>query len=238
MQKRIIIIFAVLSVLTIIVYALILNPTVQEKVGWHLNQWIIRARVWLNPPEKIAFSSETDGTPDPELLPSPNVDERDWPDEAPRSKCSAQPPTFAPIPDTFEIVRGEYFSQHNRWNYCGPANIAMLLSIWGWEGTHDEAARAIKPYKLDKNVMPYEMEAYAEQQPGLGALVRVGGDFETLKRLIAAGFPVLLKKARNSATSIITDLDGALPGAERLQRPGRILHRAGFIHRGQLRTAI
>jgi len=42
--------------------------------------------------------------------------------------------------------------------------------------------------------MPYEMAAYADQQPGLGALVRVGGDMDTLKRLIAAGFPVIIEK--------------------------------------------
>ena len=42
--------------------------------------------------------------------------------------------------------------------------------------------------------MPYEMAAYADQQPGLGSLVRVGGDLDTLKRLIAAGYPVMVEK--------------------------------------------
>ncbi|MDO9545475.1 MAG: C39 family peptidase [Pelolinea sp.] len=193
MRKRFFIIVTLLSVATIISYALILSPTFQEKIGWRLNSWIIRARVWLNPPQEVVFSSEPIGTPDPDALPSPNVDSEQTGEDAP-IEILRPTATFAPIPETFELVRGEYFSQHNRWNYCGPANIAMQLSMWGWEGTHDDAARAIKPYKLDKNVMPYEMAAFADQQPGLGALVRVGGNLDTLKRLIAAGYPVVVEK--------------------------------------------
>ena len=193
MQKRILAFFAVLSVLAIISYALVLNPTFQEKVGWHLNSWIIRVRVWLHPPEEIAFSSETETAPIPDLLPSPDLENETPADNNPIETLHPTM-TFAPIPPTYEIARGEYFSQHNRWNYCGPANIATLLSMWGWEGTHDDAARAMKPHKTDKNVMPYEMAAYADQQPGMGALVRAGGDLDTLKRLIAAGFPVIVEK--------------------------------------------
>lgn len=73
MQKRILIAFAILSVLTMIAYALMLDPTIQEKVGWHLNTWLIRARTWLNPPEQVGFSAENEGTPAPDTLPSPNI---------------------------------------------------------------------------------------------------------------------------------------------------------------------
>jgi len=38
------------------------------------------------------------------------------------------------------------------------------------------------------------MADYAKEEAGMGALVRVGGDLETLKRLIAAGYPVLVEK--------------------------------------------
>ncbi|MCD6577339.1 MAG: C39 family peptidase [Anaerolineaceae bacterium] len=193
MQKRVLTALAALSVLTTISYALILNPTFQEKAGWHLSQWIIRARVWLHPPEEIAFSSETEAASTPGLLPNLSL-ENEAPIDDNLIETSHPTATFAPIPLTFEIAPGKYFSQHNRWNYCGPANIAMLLSMWGWDGTPDQAARVLKPYTLDKNVMPYEMAAYANQQPGLGAVVRVGGDLDTLKRLIAAGFPVIIEK--------------------------------------------
>lgn len=195
MQKRILIGFAVLSILTIIAYALMLNPTIQESVGWHLNTWMIRARTWLNPPEDVAFSAGTAVTPD--SLPSPNVESETIVEETgePENQVTPEPAaTFAPIPDTFTLEPGEYFSQHNRWNYCGPANAAMLLSYWGWDGTHDTVARVIKPNTDDKNIMPYEIVDYINDQPGTGALMRVGGDFETLKRLIANGFPVVVEK--------------------------------------------
>ena len=193
MQKRIIIAFAILSVLAIIAYALILNPTIQEKIGWHLNAWMIRARTWLNPPEQVAFSADTDATPDPDTLPSPNIASEfaATPDAEITPQAIA---TFAPVPAEFKLEAPTYFSQHYRQNYCGPANIAMLLSYWGWEGTHDQAASVIKPYKNDKNVMPYEMAQFANQVPGISTIIRVGGDFETLKRLIANGYPVLIEK--------------------------------------------
>jgi len=194
MQKRVIIVFAILSVLTIIAYALILNPTIQEKVGWHLNAWMIRARTWLNPPEQVSFSALEEGTPAPDTLPSPNV-ESELRTTQQAETTPGPAPTFAPNPNVFSLEPGQYFSQHYRLNYCGPSSMAMLLSYWGWEGTHDQAALVLKPNKVDKNVMPYEMADFFEQEmPGMDTLIRVGGDFETLKRLIANGYPVLIEK--------------------------------------------
>jgi len=193
MPKRFLIILVVLSALTITSVIIFLNPNFQEKVSWHLNLWLIRARTWLNPPEDIAFSSEVQAETDPDQAPVADMGDGETPERGPSGPILPTP-TLEAISTTFEIARGEYFSQHYRWNYCGPANIATLLSIWGWDGTHDDAARVMKPYKLDKNVMPYEMVAYADQQPGMGALMRVGGDLDTLKRLIAGGFPVLIEK--------------------------------------------
>jgi hypothetical protein len=101
---------------------------------------------------------------------------------------------FEPLPLSFAIEGGAYFSQHYKWNYCGPANIAMALSYWGWEGTADDAAKVLRTFNKDKNVMPYEMADFVREEAGMGALMRVGGDLDTLKRLIAAGFPVVAEK--------------------------------------------
>jgi len=193
MQKRIIIVFASLTILIIIAYALILNPTIQEKIGWHLNAWLIRARTWLNPPQQVAFSVENEITAAPDNLPSPNV-ESEINIPLPSDITPHPIATLAPIPAEFKLDPPTYFSQHYRQNYCGPANTAMLLSYWGWEGTHDQAASVIKPYKNDKNVMPYEIAQFANQVPGISTIIRVGGDFDTLKRLIASGYPVLIEK--------------------------------------------
>jgi hypothetical protein len=80
------------------------------------------------------------------------------------------------------------------WNNCGPANLAMALSYWGWKGDQRDAAAFLKPNARDKNVMPYEMEAFVEEQAGLDAVVRVGGNLQTLKAFISSGMPVIVEK--------------------------------------------
>jgi tetratricopeptide (TPR) repeat protein len=71
----------------------------------------------------------------------------------------------------------------------------MALTYWGWDGNRDVVGEYVKPNNDDKNVMPYEMEDFVETQTsGLGALTRMGGDIDLIKRMVAAGFPVLLEK--------------------------------------------
>lgn len=193
MPKRLLIITGVFTALTILSYALILNPVFQEKAGWHLSQWAGRVRIWLNPPAEVAFSDASQSEAQPGSVTIPQISEL-ISGQAGTGESEEIEHGFEPVPLAYAIEGGAYFSQHNRWNYCGPANIAMALSYWGWEGTHDDAARGLRTFSKDKNVMPYEMADYAREEAGLGALVRVGGDLETLKRLIAAGFPVMVEK--------------------------------------------
>jgi tetratricopeptide (TPR) repeat protein len=70
----------------------------------------------------------------------------------------------------------------------------MALSFWGWEGDQRDTAAVLKPSPTDKNIMPYELEDYSVSEAGLKAVVRYAGDLDLLKRLIAAGFPVMLEK--------------------------------------------
>ena len=191
--KRWLIITGVFTALTILSYALILNPVFQEKAGWHLNQWMGRVRIWLNPPAEVAFSDAPQSEADPGSVTVPQISTLTTV-QAGTGESEETEYTFDPVPLAYSIEGGAYFSQHNRWNYCGPANIAMALSYWGWEGTHDDAAKGLRTFSKDKNVMPYEMADYAREQAGMGAVVRVGGDLDTLKRLIAAGFPVVVEK--------------------------------------------
>jgi tetratricopeptide (TPR) repeat protein len=89
----------------------------------------------------------------------------------------------------------KYEHQHQRWNYCGPANLSMSLTFWGWDGNRDVVGEYVKPEDKDKNVMPYEMEDFVDTQvEGMSALVRSGGDIELVKRMVAAGFPVVIEK--------------------------------------------
>jgi len=82
--------------------------------------------------------------------------------------------------------------EHQGWNNCGPTTLAMALSYWGRNETQYDVAPALKPDPEDKNVSPWEMEAYTRGL-GLGAIVRVGGTLDRLKSLVRAGFPVIVE---------------------------------------------
>lgn len=115
--------------------------------------------------------------------------------------------TSTPVPEKAILPGVVYVDQHNRWNYCGPANLTMALNFWGWSGNRDDVAKVVKPgspdTKLDfiqrglpdKNVMPYELVDFVNTQTTeYRALYRHGGDMDLLKSLIAAGYPVIVEK--------------------------------------------
>src|SRR5690554_1170334 len=76
------------------------------------------------------------------------------------------------------------------WNNCGPANLTMALSYFGWTNGQAAAQQFLKPNIEDKNVTPSEMAQYVNEHTDLGvrAIWRYGGTVTLLKRFIAAGF--------------------------------------------------
>lgn len=114
--------------------------------------------------------------------------------------------TSTPLPDSVILPGVTYVDQHNRWNYCGPANLTMALNFWGWKGTRDDVAKVVKPGSgdtkktfieqglPDKNVMPYELVDFVNENTEYRALSRYGGNVELVKQLLAAGFPVIVEK--------------------------------------------
>jgi hypothetical protein len=188
--------FAVLALLiaaAVFVYNL---PIVQETFGWRISQLQARIKYAISPPGEAAF------TPDPTLAamvqstlaaftPTITPTSTPGPTQTPTPTPTATiEPT--PLPESVQLrgTRHEY----QKWNNCGPANLSMALSYWGWDGDQRPIADFIKPNPRDKNVMPYEMASFVEEGTTLDVLVRVGGDLEMLKRFIAAGFPVLIEK--------------------------------------------
>ena len=100
-------------------------------------------------------------------------------------------PTPTPTPPTSMTLTG-LRHEHQGWNNCGPVTLAMALSYWGRNETQYDLAPVLKPDPEDKNVSPWEMEAYTRGL-GLGAIVRVGGTLDRLKSLVRAGFPVIVE---------------------------------------------
>ncbi len=135
-------------------------------------------------------------TPSPTRTPTP----------APSHTPTYLPPTSTPVPTPtptppISITLTGLRHEHQGWNNCGPTTLAMALSCWGRGETQYDVAPVLKPDPEDKNVSPWEMEAYVRSLPlsasggpgGVGAIVRVGGTLERLKALVRAGFPVVVE---------------------------------------------
>ena len=121
---------------------------------------------------------------------------------APATVTNTPPPTPSPtaIPATVEL-KG-IVHEYQKMNNCGPTNLAMALSFWGWQGDQLTTAAFLRPgfkpgsadNRDDKNVMPYEMVDFVQQKTDLAIIQRTGGDVLLLKHLVAAGFPVIVEK--------------------------------------------
>jgi tetratricopeptide (TPR) repeat protein len=183
-----------LCLLGVIAYNL---PPVHERLAWRVDNLRVQVRRLLKPPEQVVFMPQeqvdaiVQGTMTalaaPTTTPVPAWTETPAPSAIPS-------PTLGPIPASASLsgIRHEY----QQFNNCAPASLSMVLSFWGWSGDQFLTRAALRPsFELDdKNVNPVELVTYVEQNTEFDALWRVGGSLETLKRLLAAGFPVLIEK--------------------------------------------
>ncbi len=181
-------------------------PPIHERLAWRVDNWRAQIKYALNPPEEAVFLPQAQvaeavqetmqayqPTSTPTLTPTaaPTL-----PGPTPTATTSPTPaPTDTPVPSLVRLTGVKYEDQHNRWNYCGPANLSMALTFWGWDGNRDVVGAYVKPEDKDKNVMPYEMADFVDTQTtGLKAVLRSGGDIDLIRRMVAAGFPVLTEK--------------------------------------------
>lgn len=98
---------------------------------------------------------------------------------------------ISPPPASHRNYGFQYVTQ--TWNNCGPANVTMSLSYYGWEEPQSYAESYLRGTREDKNVSPNEIVDFVNQQTGVRALYRIGGDMLTLKRLVAANLPVMIE---------------------------------------------
>ncbi len=171
-------------------------PPIHDRLAWRVDALRSRIAYFFNPPDQAVFQPEETADFDSVLATTRAEYSAALTPEATSTSRPGPTPTptvtSTPRPAAVELDGVKYEDQHNRWNYCGPANFSMSLTFWGWKGNRDVIGKAIKPSDKDKNVMPYELVDFVtDEAPGMSALQRYGGDIETLKRLIAAGFPVV-----------------------------------------------
>lgn len=199
MQKNNIykIILASIISLTILVILSFSIPSIREKILWRIDEIKIRIDYALNPPEAAVFVPEEMNTEStPFLIPSSTSTSQPTLTATPNPEIFTSTPTLdpTPLPLAYKLDGIKYQDQHGLWNYCAPANLAMQLSFWGWDGDRYDTGKILKPFEKDKNVMPYEMVNFVNQQTDLRAISRSGGTIDLIKQLVAEGFPVLVEK--------------------------------------------
>lgn len=185
--------FGITAVLIVLLFFLV--PGIRERVEWRINETRVRIDYFLNPPEESVFipnPTSTTNNPAPTRTPQPSSTPTTMP--TPSEATITAQPSSTPYPKSVTLSGVRYEDQHGLWNYCGPANLSMALSFWGWEGDRTDTGTYLKPFEKDKNVMLYEMADFVNSQTVYKAIVRSGGTLPLLKKLIAAGFPVLVEK--------------------------------------------
>jgi len=197
MSKKTGLIFLIVGIFGIFLLVLIsiLTPGIRERIIWRVDEIKMRLDYAINPPEQSVFVpiSTIETTLIPSATPSPNPT---LTPEILSATTTVATPTLTPtmMPTQVYLKGIRYQDQHGLWNYCAPANLAMQLSYWGWEGTRTDTGKILKPFEKDKNVMLYEMSDYVLENTEFQAIVRSGGSIPLLKNLISNGFPVLVEK--------------------------------------------
>jgi tetratricopeptide (TPR) repeat protein len=188
-------------VLSVVVYFL---PPFHERLSWWVDSLRAEIYYYFNPPDELDFTpaqqaemgaivqkSLTAMAPTPTTTMVPSLTPTNFVSPTPSPTASPTPsPTPLPSSARLEGVEHEFQKRNN----CGPANLSMLLSYWGWEGDQYTIAGVLKPRIEDRNVMPYELVEYVNLYTPYQAVMRWGGDLELIKKFIAAGFPVLIEK--------------------------------------------
>jgi hypothetical protein len=131
---------------------------------------------------KMATAVPPTATPLPTMIPTPAL----------RADVASGAEVAVPLPRQARIDGLKIIPQG--FNNCGPANLIINLNFYGNSTTQNEAAALLKPNREDRNVSPWQIVDYVNEQTDLRAFVGSGGDLEMIKRFVAAGFPIVVEK--------------------------------------------
>jgi tetratricopeptide (TPR) repeat protein len=167
-------------------------PPVHQRLSWRLDFAMTYLRGVIQPVEKM-----------PTALPQPRISTTRLPKATPTDDPQAAPtpgatptpePSPTPIPQSVTLPPPAWEKQTI--NNCGPATLTMYLRFYGWEGNQQDIDNLIKPKPEDRNVNVEELVSYVHTQvPALHIEYRVGGDEPLLKKLLAAGIPVMVEES-------------------------------------------
>jgi hypothetical protein len=136
-------------------------------------------------------------TPIPSVTPSPTqATAGNLPEELPTLAASSatSTPTTEPVPTLFPYVRLTGIPIiPQKFNNCGPTNLTLVLNYYNIAVDQFDVAAVVRPNYEDRNVSPDELAAYVRGETEMEAGVFSGGDISLLKRLVAAGYPVIIE---------------------------------------------
>jgi len=171
-------------------------PTVKAAVSWRLEKYAIYAKNILNPPGPVPTALPVTSVSAIQTLEVLETSEVSTPTATMQANTpqptTAPTVTSTPLPTQVSLTSLPYEQQTP--NNCGPATLSMALHMYGWDGDQGDIADQIKPVLQDRNVNPEEMAYYVRNFAGwLNIQYRVAGDLDTLKKLLAARYPVIVE---------------------------------------------
>jgi tetratricopeptide (TPR) repeat protein len=203
------------AVLALVIVFLV--PAVHDPLIRRVDDYRQQLKYRFDPPEAAVFLPTQQAAQQAAIEAIVNATmeahDRSWtPAATPRAPGTPGGPTASPtitstpLPALVSLPGVKYVNQMDRWNYCAPSNLTMALNFWGWKGTRDDVAKVVKPGendpskafidqgKTDKNVMPYELVDFVNNETDYKAMYRYGGDVTLFKTLVANGFPPIAEK--------------------------------------------
>lgn len=190
---------------TLILAAILLYqvPFIHRRVSWRLHIAYTYLQSVISPAGELPTPAVKIADGDDFIAPSPNVPTETHVATA-TIQATATPmytPTATlvptPIPAQLQLTPPAYDEVRDKQdlNNCGPATLALYLRYYGWSGNQYDISKIIKPKDEDANVNVEELVYYVRNYSGwLQAEFRVGGDLDLLKKLIAAGTPVMIEE--------------------------------------------
>ncbi len=149
----------------------------------------------LTPPTASDPAPEVEAEPEPEV----EVVEEAEPTAVPPTPTPTPEPTPSPTPEPLPVsfrlegLSGED-NEAQKFNNCGPTNASIILRFYGYDISQLDAAAYLKPNPEDRNVSPWQISDYVNAETALRSITRANGDQELLKRLLVAGYPVVIEK--------------------------------------------
>jgi hypothetical protein len=176
--------------LLVLAVALAQIPAINSRLAWRFEVAKTYVRNVIHPvgsvPTAIPEATGTQVAATPTMAITPTAAILDTP--IPSTPIATRPP----LPAQAALTSPPYEKQTP--NNCGPAALSMMLHMFGWSGSQKDISDVIKPVTGDRNVNPDEMAYWVRNYAGwLRIEYRVGGQLETLKRLLAARYPVIVE---------------------------------------------